>query len=125
MLLEMKRQPEPEPLTNAWRQLRQVRQNLLNPSADALSACIPLLEAAAKSLRNVELALRTSPENRLEMRAELDRFRSELSVVNALLRHAGSFYLGWAQLLAASAGGYTSSGYAAPLKAAPRLQVRG
>jgi len=125
MLLEMKRRPQPELLTAAWQQLRQVRQKLLNPSPDALNECIPMLEAAGKALQDIETALRANPENRPELRAELERFRSELSVVNQLLRHAASFYLGWAQLLAAAAGGYTASGYATPLPSSPRIKVRG
>ena len=94
-----------------WK-LRQVRQILMTPSPEGLSECGTVLEEAAELLGK----LQPGPTQRVpHLMDELQVLRRELTVVNALMQQAAGYYLGWAQILGAATGGYTSHGEAAPL----------
>lgn len=111
--------------------LRQARDLLIEPRAETVARCGPILEQAAGCLGVVEAALRSpaslSEEARRRIGWELAALRREMGLVRGLLDQAAQFYLSWGQWLAAAATGsaYTGQGDGMPLPALSRLTVRG
>ncbi|MEO8128410.1 MAG: hypothetical protein ABI822_15020 [Bryobacteraceae bacterium] len=113
---------------SARRKLWQVREKLLSPSPEQLAGCGPELEEAADLLGLlIEDGAGHSgvPVRQRELRDELQQLRRDLAVVTALMEQAARYYLGWAQMLGAAVGGYTSLGDVPPLTVESRLSLEG
>lgn len=110
-------------------EVESVRHSLTRPSPDLWKDCMPQLESAIRCLESVEHELRSEPAPfgpaRRELVSELGELRRGLCVVSRLIENAAHFYRGWAELLAAAAGGYTRSGRAADLPAPVQFLIRG
>jgi hypothetical protein len=117
-----------ERVRGARRKLRQVRQILMTPSPEQLGECGPVLEEAADLLGSLLEGGMSSARGVVLgslLSDELQVLRRELTVVTALMHQAAGYYLGWAQMLGAAIGGYTSHGDVPPLAVESRLSVEG
>jgi len=90
-----------EGIRQARQSVERVREKLLNPSAEALEYGEAEAARAVEFLQGMEQSAREEGKLgvRQSIRAELAGLRRELAAVNELLRAAGRFYQGWAQLI--------------------------
>jgi hypothetical protein len=95
----------------------RLRQALLAPGGAELERLLPELEAAAEILRSTTPTRQHLPE--------LRALRLELRHAAGLIESGAASLAGWVQAVAAAVGGYTASGQAVALPAAPRRSVRG
>ena len=115
-----------ERVRRARRKLRHVTEMLLTPSPELLEGCGPALEEAAALLGSLlEDRTGTVPGPVPAMHDELQGLRRDLTVMTALMEQAAGYYLGWAQMLGAAVGGYTSQGNVPPLAVDSRVSVEG
>jgi hypothetical protein len=75
-------------LTDAREELRQVREWLLQPSAETIAACPPALEQAVACMR--ELSGRLD----VNLNQPLGALAAEIASTQALLQAAGALYFG-------------------------------
>ena len=79
-------------MTEANAEIGQVREWLLRPTADTISACVPALERAVACME--EIASRKPGANPLpSLRAAAARLQHEIQVTQILLATAGELYL--------------------------------
>ena len=104
-----------------------LREALLTPSPEQISGCLPALEESVSALRQLERELDSerNPQTRRELRAALSALAGDLRIARRLIEHGAALYQGWANLLAAAAGGYVASGQPAPLTAPGTLSLEG
>ena len=111
-------------LNTARQHVAALRQALLSPSPEQIERCVAGLAEAATCLGQIEVSLRTeTPDPQLT--AELKALKLDLKMVGRMIRHSAEFYRGWASLLGAAAGGYSSTGCAAEITVAGSISVRG
>ena len=108
-----------ERIRQARQSVERVREQLLNPSAEALESGAAEAARAVELLQGMDRSAREEGKLgiRQAMRSELAGLRRELGAVNELLRSAGRFYQGWAQLISsvdAAPTNYTPDGKARP-----------
>jgi hypothetical protein len=118
------RDAEIERVRGARRKLRQVREILMKPSPEQLGECGPVLEEAVELLGSLLEGRKSGPGIPL-LADEVHGLRRDLSVVTALMKQAAGYYLGWAQMLGATANGYTNRGEIPPLTTRPQLSIEG
>ena len=76
-------------LADARQEIQQVREWLLRPGADSMSACVPALEHAVSCVRRVTCReIATGPG----LSAAAERLAAEVCAARALLAAAGSLY---------------------------------
>lgn len=86
--------PETTAIVRARAALGQVRKDLLHPTADALAACLPLLE-------NASFCIAALHRERFLSAEQLQPLLQDIREVNALVRQAADFHReGWRQLSA-------------------------
>jgi hypothetical protein len=108
------------------RRLDALRIALLSPSPEEIVSCLPALEDAVSSLQLAkELLGHRNPPLQPEMRAGLQALKSDLQIARRLIERGAALHQGWAQLLAAAAGGYVATGAPAPLTAAGTVSLEG
>lgn len=112
--------------------IEQIRQRLLFPTPESVSACAAPLHDAIGCMELLQNELGKQSGGRAaaprELRAEIVRLRTELSQVNALLRSAADFHEGYARVLRSHQQdelGYSRSGTTVRLPDALRLVVHG
>lgn len=89
-------------LVEGRQSLRLVRDRLLHPTEEALTACLPDLDRAWRCLQGAD--------RNTVARSELAAFRQELREVNALVRTGADYYLDCIQLLAGGRASYGPGG---------------
>lgn len=99
-------------LSTAREKVAALRDALLQPSPEAIEACLPGLVEAAALLRGA------SPES-------LTEFRAELHSIKDLIEHGEKLNQGLARILGARLAGYMPTGDAAPIFATGTLSVEG
>jgi hypothetical protein len=111
-------------LNIARRHVAHLRQALLSPSPEEIERCLPGLAEAAVCLGQIEGALRVEAADPM-LAGELQALKRDLEMIGRMIRHSAAFYRGWASLLGAAAGGYTSDGQPAGIRIAGAVAVRG
>lgn len=102
-----------------------LRKTLLAQGPAALELHLSSFEAAIRDFQKVQNEIRISDlVVQSEWRAELRSLQAELRRVAWLIEHGSALWKGWARQLG-SAGGYTSSGEAAPVVPAKQVSIRG
>jgi hypothetical protein len=109
------------------RHMDALRIALLSPSPEEIVNCLPALEEAVSSLHQLEKELldNNNPQARLEIRVALQALQNDLQIARRLIEHGAALYRGWANLLAAAAGGYVATGAPAPLAAVGTVSLEG
>jgi hypothetical protein len=99
----MKPVPESNPILHARAVLQQVRADLLHPTAEALVACLPLLESASFCIAALH-------RERFLSATQLQPLLQDIREVNALVRQAADFYLDGLAYLSAGKHDYGRAG---------------
>ena len=99
-----------------------MRRLLLNPTPGAVAQCAGHLGEAAAALGALQQDLPGARSPHLQ--GELSDLRRELGHAEKLLEGAAARHIGWARIVASSAG-YTQSGALRELPAHGRLSVQG
>ena len=111
-------------LNIARRRVADLRQALLSPSPEEIERCLPGLAEAATCLGQLERELHSERADPL-LAAELQALQRDLKMIARMVQQSSAFYRGWASILGAAAGGYTSSGQAAEIAVPGTIAVRG
>ncbi len=115
-----------ECLQTARERMRQVKQLLSRPSAEAADESAALLRDVEVQLGCVAAILRqngSKPD--LEFRSGVVALQDEVAVLARYFSQADKMFSGWLQAVRARRGGYTKSGQAAPLVLVKKLSVEG
>jgi len=90
--------------------IRQSAELVRQPSPQALTQCLPLLEGAASELREFTGEDGIAAQRRADVLRRLLSLRKDLDRLRALLCHAAAFHEGWRRVRDARTGGYDSDG---------------
>lgn len=112
-------------LDDARRKLDFLRVALASPSPQVIEAALPELEGAVASMREVERALASGEAPDKSLAGDLAALAREVGIVGRLTHQGLALCTGWAEMLAAAAGGYVSSGKPAPLTPASSIAIEG
>jgi hypothetical protein len=106
--------------------LRQVRQRISQPSAEAADDAAALLRDVEVQLGCVAAILRRNgAKPDAGMRTDVEEMQSEVAVLAAVLAGADRMFAGWLDAVRSRRGGYTECGQAAPLMLVRKLSVEG
>ena len=106
--------------------MRQVKQLLANPSAEAADESAALLRDVEIQLGCVAAVLRQSgAKPSAEVREGIEELQREVAVLAAFFSGANKMLSGWLEGIRSRRGGYTRRGEAAPLVLVKKLSVEG
>ena len=115
-----------ECLRAARASMRQVKQLLSRPSAEAADESAALLRDVEVQLGCVAAILRKNDAKPdAEIRTGVEELQSEVAVLASFFAGADKMLSGWLDAVRSRRGGYTVRGQAAPLTLVKRLSVEG
>ena len=115
-----------EGLRSARASMRQVKQLLSRPSAEAADESAALLRDVEIQLGCVAAILRKNgarPD--AELRSGVEELQSEVATLASFFTGADQMLSGWLNAIRSRRGGYTERGHAAPLMLVKKVSVEG
>ena len=115
-----------ECLLAARQRMRQVKELLAKPSAEAADESAALLRDVEVQLGCVAAFLRQNgAKPDVEIRSNIEQLQDEVAVLARYFAEADKLFSGWLQAVRSRRDGYTSRGQAAPLVLVKKLSVEG